>query len=131
MSVREIALGPPQFLPRRGFVALPIFPSHRLPDGTKAAGAIVGRVDGMLVAYANVCRHLAVPLDHNDGEVTDEDGDVLVCHHHGATFDPRNGECTVGPCFREFLWRFRIYESPDDAVLVVGHEGEDTPTGDF
>lgn len=130
MSARRIHLGSAAFLPRRGFVTLPIVPAHRLPDGTRAAGAILGRIDGRLVAYANVCRHLAVPLDYGDGDVTDPDGAALVCHHHGATFDPRNGECTVGPCFREFLWRFRVIEEDGDAVLVVGHEAEDTPPSD-
>lgn len=127
MTVREISLGPPEFLPRRGFVTLPIVPAHRLPDGTRAAGAIVGRVDGQLVAYANVCRHLAIPLDFGDGDVTDPDGAALLCRHHGATFEPRDGECTAGPCFRKFLWRFRVVEGVERATLIVGHEAEDSP----
>ncbi|MCC6646430.1 MAG: Rieske 2Fe-2S domain-containing protein [Polyangiaceae bacterium] len=127
MSEREIYLGPSFMLPRRGFVALPIVPAHRLPDGTRAAGALLGRVDGQLVAYANVCRHLAIPLDYGDGEVTEPDGELLLCHHHGATFEPRDGECTGGPCVREFLWRFRVVERDGEATLVVGHEGDDTP----
>ncbi len=127
MSPREISLGPPQFLPRRGFVTLPIVPAHRLPDGTRAAGAILGRVDGKLVAFANVCRHLAIPLDYGDGDVTDGDDDSLICHHHGARFDPRDGECTAGPCHREFLWRFRVVEGVDEATLIVGHEADDAP----
>lgn len=130
MTTRSIYLGPTQFLPRRGFVVVPVLPPHRLPDGTQARSAVVGLVDGRWVAYANVCRHLAIPLDMGDGDVMDPDRHTLVCHHHGAVFEGASGECTVGPCYREFLWRWEIVVENGEASLVVGGEAAATPAGD-
>ena len=117
---REIALGPSWMLPKRGVVVVPVLPPWLLPDGTKARSAIVGRAaTGALVAYANVCKHLAIPLDLSDGEVMDDERVHLVCHHHGAVFRIEDGECIVGPCYEEKLWVFGIREHGGEAVLVL------------
>jgi nitrite reductase/ring-hydroxylating ferredoxin subunit len=121
MALRRIALGPAMFLPRRGFVAVPVLPAHRLPDGTVARGALIGRSGEALVAYANVCRHLAITLDVGDGDVLDTDGIHLRCHHHGAVFRPADGLCTVGPCQGMRLWPWSVEIDADgEASLIVG-----------
>ena len=117
---RRVALGPASFLPRQGFVVVPVLPGFKLADGTVARSALVGRSGGRLLAFANVCRHLAIPLDLGDGEVMDDERQQIVCHHHGAIFDPVTGECVVGPCYREFLWRWEVeIDALGDATLVI------------
>ena len=117
---RRYALGPAWFLPRGRLVAVPLMPKLLLADGTYARSALVGNVDGRWVAYANVCRHLAIPLDlAGDGEVMDPTGTELQCHHHGAYFEMRTGACTVGPCFGKSLWPLTIVETHGDIEIVV------------
>ena len=121
---REVPLGPSSFLPKRGFVVVPVLPAFALPDGTKARSALLGHAGGRFVAYANVCRHLAIPLDYGDGEVMDDDDFHLLCHHHGATFEPATGECILGPCHGEFLWEWHVrVDDFGDAVLVLAPPG--------
>jgi nitrite reductase/ring-hydroxylating ferredoxin subunit len=107
-------------MPKTGFVVVPVLPPHPLPDGTMARSALIGRtLEGVLVAYANVCRHLAIPLDYGDGEVMDDDKVHLVCHHHGAVFRPGDGECVVGPCYGDKLWPLSIREEAGQVSLVL------------
>ena len=129
MSERRVPLGPVWFLPKRGFVVVPILVPYKLPDGTQARSALVGFVDGRYVAFANVCRHLAIQLDLGDGEVMDDENHQIVCHHHGAIFEPDTGECVVGPCHGDWLWRWRVEIEGGEATLVIGGEGEVTPKG--
>lgn len=119
-SSLRVTLGPVDFLPRQGFVVVPLLPPFRLPDGTRARSALIGRASGRWVAYANTCRHLAIPLDLNDGEVMDDERTHLLCHHHGALFRPDDGLCVVGPCHGLALWPFSIeVDASGVATLVV------------
>ena len=126
MPPRRMPIGPVAFLPQLGFVAVPVLPPYVLPDGTTARGALVGRLDGRLVAYANVCRHLAISLDLGDGNVMDDDRVHLRCHHHGAVFEPSAGRCVVGPCHGRQLWPWTLEQDADgQAWLLVGSEPDD------
>lgn len=124
MSLRRLFLGPSSFLPPSGFVVVPVLPPYRLPDGTRARSALIGRVDGELKAFANVCRHQALPLDLGDGEVME--GDQLLCHHHGAYFELSEGKCSAGPCLGMRLWPWIIeIDALGDATLLIGSEPQD------
>jgi nitrite reductase/ring-hydroxylating ferredoxin subunit len=126
VGLRRISLGPSSFLPRHGFVVVPVLPPHLLPDGTRARSALVGFVDDQLRAFANVCRHLAIPLDLGDGDAMDHDGIRLRCHHHGAIFEPGEGRCVVGPCLGMRLWPWSVeVDALGDATLLVGGEPQD------
>ena len=76
------------------------------PFGQPATGFVV-RWKGELVAYRNLCPHWAVPIDH-EGSFFDETGRLLMCHHHGARFDPGSGECTFGPPHGQRLEGFDV-----------------------
>lgn len=78
------------------------------PFGNRAHGFLV-RHEGVLRAYRNLCPHWAVALDH-DGRFFDEEGEELMCHMHGATFDPATGACTFGPPEGASLERFELEE---------------------
>jgi nitrite reductase/ring-hydroxylating ferredoxin subunit len=116
----RVRVGPVTSLPAQGFVVVPLLPPLRLPDGTTARGAVLGRAgrEG-LAAYANVCRHLAIPLDLRDGNVMDSSGVDLLCHHHGAIFDAATGLCTFGPCAGRSLWRLGVEVVDGEIEIVV------------
>ncbi len=82
------------------------------PFGQPAHGFVI-RVDGELHAYRNLCPHWAVALDHQE-EFFDEEGEELMCHMHGATFDPKTGECTFGPAEGSGLEKFTLEEVPGE-----------------
>jgi nitrite reductase/ring-hydroxylating ferredoxin subunit len=66
-------------------------------DGKTVAG-FIARVQGRLVAYENVCRHLPVSLDYDDNRFFTEDGAHFICQTHGAIYEPARGLCVRGPC---------------------------------
>ncbi|CAK4678704.1 hypothetical protein LEN26_018628 [Aphanomyces euteiches] len=47
-------------------------------------------------AYANLCSHVAVEMDLNDGDFFSNHG-VIQCKVHGAMFDPESGLCLRPP----------------------------------
>jgi nitrite reductase/ring-hydroxylating ferredoxin subunit len=64
---------------------------------------VVGRVDGAWRAYANECRHRALPLDLGASSPMSDDGKHLFCHQHGALYRLTDGRCVLGPCAGEAL----------------------------
>jgi nitrite reductase/ring-hydroxylating ferredoxin subunit len=54
--------------------------------------------EGNLHAYLNRCRHIALSLDWLDNQFFSEDKRFLICANHGATYEPKTGECIWGPC---------------------------------
>ncbi len=55
---------------------------------------------GAFRAWRNRCPHAGSPLDWQPGRFFSEDGEQLLCHTHGARFDPLDGACLAGPCPR-------------------------------
>lgn len=66
-------------------------------EGKATAGFLI-RFRGQVHAYENVCRHIPVSLDYDDGRFFSPDGRHLICQTHGALYDPANGKCVRGPC---------------------------------
>ncbi|RMH59479.1 MAG: hypothetical protein D6678_07635 [Zetaproteobacteria bacterium] len=56
------------------------------------------RFAGGYHVYRNRCPHAGSPLDWQPGQFFAEDGQTLLCHTHGARFDPATGACLAGPC---------------------------------
>jgi nitrite reductase/ring-hydroxylating ferredoxin subunit len=76
---------------------------------------LVGRVAGAWRAYANECRHRALPLDLGARSPMSDDGGYLLCHQHGALYRPMDGRCVLGPCAGEALIPVAIEIASDDA----------------
>jgi len=57
-------------------------------------------VHGEIHAYRNHCPHVGSPLDWVPNQFFSDDGQTLLCHTHGALFDPVTGDCLSGPCPR-------------------------------
>jgi nitrite reductase/ring-hydroxylating ferredoxin subunit len=53
---------------------------------------------GDVFAYLNRCPHVALSLDWVENQFFTEDKRYLICANHGATYEPRTGECIWGPC---------------------------------
>jgi len=56
------------------------------------------RYQGRVQAYLNRCTHVAMELGSRPDRVFDDSGRWLLCHFHGAAFDPASGACAGGPC---------------------------------
>jgi nitrite reductase/ring-hydroxylating ferredoxin subunit len=85
----------------------------RLPAGD----ILVGRVEGRLKAYWNVCPHRLVPLDLGGLPPRSDDGKYLLCHQHGALFRPEDGVCIEGPCAGEGLREVKILADGEDVMV--------------
>ncbi len=83
--------------------------------------AFVARVDGKVVAYENLCRHLPVSLDYGDGRVWDSKKRFFVCFTHGARYEPRTGKCVEGPCGGASL---HVIETELKDTMIVLSEGQ-------
>jgi nitrite reductase/ring-hydroxylating ferredoxin subunit len=79
---------------------------------------LVGRVGGEWRAYANVCRHRALPLDLGARSAMSDDGRYLLCHQHGALYRLDDGLCISGPCAGDALAAVAI--APTDGELLLG-----------
>jgi nitrite reductase/ring-hydroxylating ferredoxin subunit len=86
------------------------------PDRVHARSVLVGRAEGALRAYANVCRHREVPLDFGADNAMSHDGRHLLCHQHGALYRPSDGACVGGPCAGAKLVAVTIVSATDDAI---------------
>jgi nitrite reductase/ring-hydroxylating ferredoxin subunit len=79
---------------------------------------LVGRVGAGWRAYANVCRHRALPLDLGASSPMSDDGRYLLCHQHGALYRLDDGKCVVGPCAGEWLSPVAVTQELD--ALAIG-----------
>jgi nitrite reductase/ring-hydroxylating ferredoxin subunit len=87
----------------------------RVEVGAGLRSVLVGRVAGAWRAYANECRHRALPLDLGARSPMSDDGEYLLCHQHGALYSPIDGRCLLGPCAGETLIPVAIEVVSDDA----------------
>jgi nitrite reductase/ring-hydroxylating ferredoxin subunit len=54
--------------------------------------------DGQLTAWRNVCPHQGRSLNWAPDEFLFGPEGLLICSHHGATFELPSGNCVDGPC---------------------------------
>lgn len=65
--------------------------------GLPAQQAFIVRHDGVLRAFRDSCPHQpGAPLAWRRDAYLSADGLHIVCHAHGARFDPATGVCTAG-----------------------------------
>jgi len=77
---------------------------------------------GELRAWHNRCPHAGSPLDWLPGQFFSKSGEQLVCHTHGAHFDPLSGDCLSGPCPRG-LYPLAIREADGAIYVPVTEQG--------
>jgi len=97
--------------------------SIQLRDGRSIATMVQGFLichQGKLQAWQNTCPHAGSPLDWIPGKFFSEDGEKIICHTHGASFDPLSGDCLSGPCERGlYPLPFREHEEGVDVPLQL------------
>lgn len=93
------------------------------PFSSKIKGKIVNGLvvckNGKFFAYENVCQHLAVTLDLNDGNFFNHDSSFLQCHMHGALYELDTGLCVAGPCIGGRLRTFELDDRGKELVVLV------------
>jgi nitrite reductase/ring-hydroxylating ferredoxin subunit len=106
---------------RGEFVRVDLGSARDFGGGMQARTALVAKVDGEWRAFANVCRHRAIPLDLGARTPMADDRVHLLCHQHGARYRPSDGLCVSGPCEGERLVRIPIacVEHGTEAVLAL------------
>ncbi len=63
---------------------------------------VVRRADGVR-AYVNKCPHQDSRLEFRKDRFLSADGTRVICHAHGAHFDPDTGVCVHGACLGQSL----------------------------
>ncbi len=76
---------------------------------------------GKLRAWRNHCPHAGSPLDWIPGQFFSDDGEQLICHTHGARFEPLSGACIAGPCPRG-LFALQFQDQGDTVLVPVNVE---------
>jgi nitrite reductase/ring-hydroxylating ferredoxin subunit len=79
-------------------------------------------VDGQVVAYENICRHLPLSLDYGDGRFFTPDGKQFVCHTHGAVYEPLTGLCVAGPCAGASLKKLEVEVIDGEVWLAADNQ---------
>lgn len=84
--------------------------------------ALLVRLEDGIAVWRNLCSvETAVRLDKGSGAAF-RDGEI-VCTRHGATFEPRSGACTYGPCEGAVLEEVAV-EVHDGGVHLVDENYE-------
>lgn len=85
----------------------------------KIVKGFVVKKGGRFYAYLNLCKHLPVTLDLNDGNFFTFDKSHFQCHMHGAMYEVETGFCVAGPCQGARLSGLEIQEEPSRLLVKV------------
>jgi nitrite reductase/ring-hydroxylating ferredoxin subunit len=82
---------------------------------------MISRKGSNYYAFENACPHQGKTIDGGGGELMDDEGNFLVCRHHGAQFDLDTGHCFSGPCQGKALTPIKVVVDDGD-VCITGVE---------
>ena len=85
----------------------------------KVVKGFVTKKKGHYFAYLNLCKHLPVTLDLNDGNFFDFEKKHFQCHMHGAMYEIETGFCVAGPCQGARLEMLEIIEEESKLIIKV------------
>ena len=91
-----------------------------LGSGTQRRELLVYRRGGQVFGYVNSCQHAGTPLEMEPDRFMTADGSLLLCHTHGALFEPTTGHCLSGPCRGKRLQPLELVVEPDGWVRLAG-----------
>jgi|GEM_PF-169692 len=98
--------------------------------GRGQATVFVIRWQGQWRAWYDWCPHWRTgPMAWRRDAYFSGDGQALMCHAHGARFDPLSGVCKLGPCQGQALWPVAMRLDPAGMVQIdLGHAPPPTAT---
>lgn len=73
------------------------------PLGSGADTILILRRADAVRAFLNRCPHQGVALEYRKDRFLTHDGERIMCHAHGALFDPDTGRCIDGACLGQSL----------------------------
>lgn len=85
----------------------------------KIVKGFVAKKGDRYFAYLNLCKHLPVTLDLNDGNFFTFDKSNFQCHMHGAMYEIETGFCIAGPCQGTRLDALELKEEPTRLIIKV------------
>ena len=89
----------------------------RIEGDTGPQWLMLFRRNGTLTAWRNVCPHQGRALNWAPDKFLFSDDGLLVCSHHGASFELQDGHCIDGPCKGARLTAVAI-RIEDDQILI-------------
>jgi nitrite reductase/ring-hydroxylating ferredoxin subunit len=92
--------------------------------GRRDVEAVLINYEGDLFAYVNRCPHVGITLDWVDNQFFTVDNRYVMCANHGATFEPKTGECIWGPCVGLALQSVPL-EIEDENIFARGLSWDD------
>lgn len=95
-----------------------------LPALGEFVTGFVVRFQGKPYAYVNLCAHISVELDWNEGDFFTAQQDFLICSTHGANYRPDNGFCVMGPCKGKSLKPIKVIEQNQKIIINVASVSE-------
>lgn len=75
------------------------------------------RLNDKVLAYQNSCPHQGKALNFAPDRFILSDENQLVCPHHGAAFELKNGLCVSGPCKGSSLQAVAITIADGEVLL--------------
>jgi nitrite reductase/ring-hydroxylating ferredoxin subunit len=87
-------------------------------DDWPLQGLVVRRGDEVQ-AYVNWCPHAGHRLNLKPHDFTTADRSLLLCHSHGALFEPMTGFCVAGPCAGQSLRRVPVVVEAGCVLLAT------------
>lgn len=88
--------------------------------GGKLLDAFIIRHEQGYSCFQNMCAHIPVALDYDDGDFFSDKIGRIVCKTHGATFRAEDGYCDGGPCAGQKLNQF-------DMTIEPSHDTDKEP----
>lgn len=74
-----------------------------IKTGRKTTELFIVHKDGRFFAYIDSCPHTGAPLEWQQDQFLDLDGELIQCAIHDARFLIESGDCIAGPCQGERL----------------------------
>jgi nitrite reductase/ring-hydroxylating ferredoxin subunit len=97
-------------------------------DGQGQTTVFVLHWQGQWRAWHDWCPHWRTgPMAWRRDAYFSGDGQSLMCHAHGARFDPLSGACTLGPCQGQALWPVALRLDPAGWVQIDPAQGPPLP----
>ncbi|MBP6514990.1 MAG: Rieske 2Fe-2S domain-containing protein [Steroidobacteraceae bacterium] len=91
-----------------------------LGEGSWPLRGLVLKRGGEVRAYVNWCPHAGHALNLQPNRFMTEDRALLLCHSHGALFDPATGFCIAGPCAGKSLREVPVIVESGYVLLADG-----------